>query len=293
MKLSNILITTLASLVASSPARETRLSHPIGGTGPYPATWTTIPSLQNHTVYLPVSPLNEPLPLLVWGNGACSSNGTKFANFLIEIASHGFIAIASGTPNSNGSTTSQLMRDAITWAFEQTDSTPTSNVLAVPSINTASIAVAGQSCGGLEAYQLRDDERVRFLGIFNSGFISPDTQDVPTDGTMPLEDPDSITEVHKPVFYFLGGPTDIAFENGNRDYEALSGVPKWIGNYPVGHTGTYQEENGGAFGVAAVKWLQYVLRGDEEAGLFFTGGGAEAVGWNGTDSEGLDRIGEY
>jgi hypothetical protein len=64
-------------------------------------------------------------------------------------------------------------------------------------------------------------------------------------------------------------------------------VPKWIGNYPVGHTGTYDEVNGGAFGVAAVNWLTWIFKGNATAAAFFTAGGAEKAGWNETESYGL------
>jgi hypothetical protein len=39
-------------------------------------------------------------------------------NFLLEVASHGIIAIVSGTINGRGSATSALMDSAIDWALE-------------------------------------------------------------------------------------------------------------------------------------------------------------------------------
>ncbi|KAL4790975.1 hypothetical protein BDV19DRAFT_401673 [Aspergillus venezuelensis] len=257
-----------------------------GGSGPYPASYTTTPSLTNHTLYIPTSPPSSPLPLLIWGNGGCSANGTRFANFLMNIASYGYVVIANGPPNGVGDTTAQMMSDAIDWAELN------SLGLAVE-VDLGAIAVAGQSCGGLETYQMRDDERVRFLGIFNSGFIADGSVgDLPDDGPV-LEPPETISQVHKPVFYFLGGTTDVAYPNGKRDYNALEGMPKWIGNYPVGHSGTYQEIDGGAFGVAAVHWLEWVFRESEVSAAFFTQGGAERAGWNETASEGLEKLGEY
>jgi len=42
--------------------------------------------------------------------------------------------------------------------------------------------------------------------------------------------------------------TDIA--KGERDYANMpAGVPKWKGNLPVGHGGTYTEPNDGKFGI--------------------------------------------
>jgi hypothetical protein len=144
--------------------------------------------------------------VLIWGNGACSANGTLFGNFLTNIASYGFLAIASGAPDGHGTTDVQLMRDALDWIETNTNQTGEHSA-----IDRSRIAVAGQSCGGLEAYQMRDDERVRYLGIFNSGFL-----DLGFFGDLlglPNEDPDTIKDVKKPVFYFLGGKKDIAYKN--------------------------------------------------------------------------------
>jgi hypothetical protein len=48
-----------------------------GGSGLFKSTMTTEPSLANHTLYVPASPPpeSEKLPLLVWANGACLSQG--------------------------------------------------------------------------------------------------------------------------------------------------------------------------------------------------------------------------
>lgn len=51
---------------------------------------------------------------------------------------------------------------------------------------------------GLEAYGQVNEEAVKSIGIFNSGFYSSDG---------------SIDGITKPTFYFLGGPEDIAYEN--------------------------------------------------------------------------------
>jgi hypothetical protein len=87
------------------------------GSGPFTSAWYSVPTYPNHTIYAPikVDPLKK-LPLLVWANGqqslgffcsgcvrltstgGCRADGSRFANFLAEIASHGFIIFANG-PN--------------------------------------------------------------------------------------------------------------------------------------------------------------------------------------------------
>lgn len=74
-----------------------------------------------------------------------------------------------------------------------------------------------------------------------------------------------------------------------RDYAALTGVPKWIGNVEVGHGGTFMEPNGGAYGKAAVAWLQWTLQGSAEGAEYFESG-LEADGWTGVESEGLEGL---
>lgn len=163
------------------------------GSGPYPAEHTTISDLPDHTIYRPSSV--EPglsLPVVVWGNGACSANGTYFANLLHEVASHGFFVIANGLPDGSGRTTSDLQKAALDWVTSS----------AAPDfVDSSKISTSGQSCGGLESYDFSGDERVSVLGIFNSGFLRASEADSTVPG------------IQKPIFYFVGGEEDIAYKN--------------------------------------------------------------------------------
>ena len=77
---------------------------------------------------------------------------------------------------------------------------------------------------------------------------------------------------------------------GERDYAALpAGVPKWKGNLPVGHGGTYTQVNGGKFGIAASYWVSWLLRGNTTASSYFTGSGAKNDGWT-VEMANLDKI---
>lgn len=140
---------------------------------------------------------NVSLPLLVWGNGACGNDGTAFEGFLTNIASYGFLVVSNGPPGGQGSSNAAMLGAAVSWV---SDSIGTNEKYA--SVDISKVAAAGQSCGGIEAYSMRSDDRVSLLGIFNSGFL-PDS----------AEGPDTIGEVHKPTFYFLGGSSDIAYQN--------------------------------------------------------------------------------
>ena len=71
-----------------------------GGSGPFKAVMKTEPTLAAHTIFVPqdLAPFSDknPLPVLVWGNGACANSPFEHVNFLNEIASHGYIVVATG-----------------------------------------------------------------------------------------------------------------------------------------------------------------------------------------------------
>src|ERR1022692_488486 len=72
------------------------------GTGQYSAMLEQDPGLPTHTIYRPqdFSAVKEKLPIIAWGNGGCANNGLSHRNFLMEIASHGYLAIAIGPPQA-------------------------------------------------------------------------------------------------------------------------------------------------------------------------------------------------
>ena len=135
------------------------------------------------------------------------------------------------------------------------------------------------SCGGLQTLDNATDPRLKTIMICNSGlFINPGTA-VPN---MPMPAKERLQEITVPVIYILGGPEDIAYENGMDDFHRLVKVPAFAANYPVGHGGTYRQDHGGEFTVPALAWLQWQLKGDKEAAKLFQGadcGLANREGW--------------
>ena len=71
--------------------------------------------------------------------------------------------------------------------------------------------------------------------------------------------------LHAPIAFILGGPDDIAYPNGTRDYRNTSRVPAVLASTNVGHGGTYGQDNGGVFGKVGVAWLGWQLKGDTGA----------------------------
>ena len=257
-----------------------------GGTGPYKVLMLEDPSLEAHTIFAPqdLAPFGKknPLPVLVWGNGACTNSPWEHYKFLNEIASHGFLVIATGyipmeeKPYRGPMSTSAQQIESIDWAIAQNAD---KNSPYYGRIDVEHIAAAGMSCGGLQTLDNATDPRLKTIMICNSGlFINPGTA-VPN---MPMPAKDRLQEITVPVIYILGGPEDIAYENGMDDFHRLVKVPAFAANYPVGHGGTYRQDHGGEFTVPALAWLQWQLKGDKEAAKLFQGadcGLANREGW--------------
>lgn len=252
------------------------------GTGPYPAIYESDPGLPTHTVYRPesIATVKGKLPLIVWGNGACANNGLAHKNYLQEIASHGFLAIAIGPPNSNPApsapavqnrpgpaTKSSQLIDALNWALAENTRKGSRYY---KRLDTAQIAAMGMSCGGIQAYAISTDPRLKMIGIWNSGILK---DPLPTNGPrMELVRKDQLEKLHTPIFYVMGDKTDIAFENGLDDFQRLTKVPS-IHMYRdgVGHGGTYGQPNGGEFGKVGVALLKWQLKKDKASANLFLG----------------------
>jgi hypothetical protein len=258
-----------------------------GGTGPYEALMASDSTLATHTIFRPkdLSAFGKKskLPIIAWGNGACANSPWEHVNFLSEIASHGFLVVAigpmpaAGQRASGGSPTkSSLMTDAINWAVAQ-NSDKTGPYY--HKLDTAKIAVAGMSCGGLQTLEVAPDSRVTTAMICDSGiFITPGAGM----GGMPKLTKDQLTKLHTPVIYILGGQRDIAYTNGMDDFHRIGNLPAFAANLNVGHGGTYSQPHGGEFAVVATAWFQWQLKGDREAARMFEGnpcGVAKMKGW--------------
>lgn len=257
-------------------------------TGPYPVVVEQDQTLATHTIYRPARLTMAKHPVVVWGEGACAKDGLMFPEFLSEIASHGFVVIADGPPvgrasggpgvppggapraggaappaggppapgRRGGAAGITITPDgtalvaALDWLTRESRDRSSRFF---QKVDVQRVAAMGMSCGGLMSYGASADPRVATVGIWNSGLLQPDAK--------------IFTGLHSSAIIVTGGETDIAYANGKRDYETLPAkVPVFYGVYPsVGHGGTYSEDNGGAFGVAAVAWLKWQLLNDASA----------------------------
>ena len=248
-----------------------------GGTGEYKAIMKEVPGLKEHTVFCPQDlskfDAKNPLPVLVWGNGACANSPFEHMNFLNEIASHGYLVLATGIipmedewykgPMSR----SEQQIESIDWAIAQNDD-PESPFY--QKIDVKNICVSGMSCGGLQTLFNCADKRIKTLMICNSGLFNQQNA-AQAVGGMPMPSKEKLKEIHTPIIYILGGKEDIAYENGMDDFHRISHVPACAVNYPVGHGGTYREPHGGEFTVVALAWLDWQLKGLKQGEKMFKG----------------------
>ena len=256
------------------------------GTGRFPAMKEEVSSLPRHVVYRPndLAALgNTKLGVVAWGNGGCSDDAASSRFHLLEIASHGYLVLASGrilsgpgappreprpaTPQGQlppPRTQVSDLTDAVDWALAENQRAGSPYF---GRIDPAQIAFSGWSCGGVQALQVAKDPRVKTLVIHNSGILNSG----PTNMTGTSAGKEVLLTLHTPVIYIEGGPTDIAYENGMDDFKRIAHVPAAVANLPVGHGGTFNEPNGGAAASVAVSWLDWQLRGDAQSAKRFVG----------------------
>lgn len=222
-------------------------------TGSHQVVVETDPSLSGRTIYRPkdLGP-GKNYPILVWGNGGCSNNATDHTDYHLEIASHGYVIVADGTPKGTGgramvdvTTMGAPQIAALTWAIQQ-NAKPCSRFY--QSLDTLHSGGFGWSCGGLMTYGLTLGGRVTTSIIMNSGLLSPDQS--------------TLDKVRTPIAYVCGGSGDMAYANGQRDYTNIKTVPTVFANVGVGHGGTYYADNGGEYAKFARAWFDWWLKGD-------------------------------
>lgn len=273
---------------------------PLGG-GRFKAMMATDATLPAHVLYYPANlKAAGKLPVVAWGNGACINAGNRFRSFLTEIASHGYLVSANGVmanpdlevgpqenprvrkpgdlappppppnpggggnPRAPGSTSAAQLTETLDWAAKANadPKSPFYNRL-----DLDKIAVMGQSCGGVQTLNVAGDPRIRTLMIWNSGV-----------GMIPNNPPDPqkvLDSIHTPIAFIHGEQAqDIAYPASVANAAALTRVPVFEGwQDGMTHIGTYGAPNGGFFGVLAVAWLDWQLKGDARAAGMFKGKG--------------------
>lgn len=264
-------------LVAQGIQKTTHKIVEEGGMGPFKAIVLSEATLPEHTIYRPqdLSKAGK-LPVVLFGNGGCSNSSAGYQNYLNEIASRGYLVIANGpflSPGStlsvedqNKKTTSQQLIDALDWLTAQ--SKDKSSVY-YQKIDLKKVAAAGHSCGGLQALEVSGNPRIKTTLVLNSGVLNgPPPSNITG---LPRIGKDQLKSLHAPALYIIGDSTDIAYPNARDDFSKLQHIPVVLANLNVGHGGTYNLPQGGAFTPLTLDWLDWQLKGKKENSKKFLG----------------------
>lgn len=231
------------------------------GSGPHKVVVETnsASGINEGTIYRPQDlGYGKKYPIYVWGNGACSKDGTGNYQALAEIASHGYFVISDGRPSGSGSRSMDInaMRAPalayINWiiAENRRPCSPYYN-----SIDTTKIAGNGFSCGGFLGMGIASDPRTTTWGISSSGSFG--------------DNPSLWNSVHTPVLILEGHKDETgAYNNGLRDYNGIApkGYPiMFFSNRNMGHGGDLWSANGGDFTRINLAWLNWWMKGDTGA----------------------------
>lgn len=262
--------------------KHMEVSPDLPGTGAYPAIKRVDKWFPDHVLYRPADLGRlggKKLPVLLWGNGGCANDGASGRHHLLEVASHGYLAIAPGPIMSGPDAPPEAQRPrpgtpggATTWQQVNAGLDLADKANADPKspyyqrLDLKNVAVGGHSCGGLQALNVAlKNPRIKTLMMHNSGLFNSATP-------MPIQDgvtKASLANLRVPTIYILGGPTDIAYPNGMDDYKYITNAPVMVANIETGHQASFADTNGGIVAQVSVDWLDWMLKGDKRAGERF------------------------
>jgi hypothetical protein len=232
---------------------------PLAVPGPYKVESGPAFGSPGHVVYRPVEltpfPAKDTLPLMVWGNGGCAINSTRYGGFLTTIASHGFVVMATAAEPGVTRATADILRKAVDWA-EAENKRAESPLKG--KINLDKIAVMGQSCGGFMSLELGADPRVDTIGVFNSGVQGNNMA--------------QLAKLHGPVLLINGHERDFLMASSKATYDAIETLPAFYGaRKGAGHTATVDHPGGGEWANVASNWLRWQFKNDKQAATMFVG----------------------
>jgi len=244
---------------------------PLAEPGPYKVTSEGASGSPGYIVFRPevldAFPKKDSLPVMVWGNGGCAIDSTRYSGFLTTIASHGFLVM--GTVPQEGAARRQAnaddLRAAIDWADKENEraGSPLKGKIA-----TDKVAVMGQSCGGFLSVALGADPRVKTTGVFNSG-VQKAAAGAPKS---PYPTSDDLPKLHGPVLLINGSDPDFMLATSRATFDMINNVPAFYGaRHNAGHTATVFHPGGGEFANVASNWLLWTFKRDKKAGTMFVG----------------------
>jgi dienelactone hydrolase len=212
-------------------------------------------------------PKRDTLPVVLWGNGGCAIDSTRYSGFLSTIASHGFLVIS--TVPKEGDSRRQANADDMKTMIEWVDKeNARADSPLKGKIATNRIAAMGQSCGGFMSIRIGADPRVGTIGVFNSGAQNSNPNLPP--GLVPTMD--TLTKLHGPVLLINGAERDFMTPTSKATFDAIDKLPVFYGaRHGAGHTATVFHPGGGEYANVASNWVRWQFKGDKQAAKMFVG----------------------
>ncbi len=251
-----------------------------GGTGAYKAIVTDEETLPGFTVYRPQDmtaavKAQGKLPILLFANGGCMNASVAYENMLNEIASQGYFVVAIGEiqqrqfDRNEVGTPSEMLDEALNWVLLQAK---TKGMKYYGQLDVKNIAAAGHSCGGAQVLYNCGNKNIKTCLILNAGMGSM---------TMAGASPASLLNLHQPILYVTGGPSDVAYNNARIDFQSISKVPVFLADHPAsGHGGTYGHPHGGPYAQLVLRWLDWQLKSKKaNASIFMKPDLTDFPGW--------------
>jgi len=246
---------------------------PLAEPGPYKVTSEKAFGSPGYLVFRPTAleafPKKDSLPVMVWGNGGCAIDSTRYSGFLTTIASHGFLVLGTLPQEGQRQATADSLRAAIDWAGKENEraDSPLKGKIALDKV-----AVMGQSCGGFLSIALGADPRVKTIGVFNSGVQPAPAADAKAKAGAAFPTAADLPKLHGPVLLINGHEPDFMMAQSAATFDLINHVPAFYGaRHNAGHTATVFHPGGGEFANVASNWLMWTFKGDKKAGAMFVG----------------------
>jgi hypothetical protein len=231
-----------------------------GGMGPYATvTENNVGPNDSYTLFRPMDLSESGLlhPVVTWGNGTGTMPST-YSRLLTQLASHGFIVIASNSTNVAQGTPPPML-DGVTWVFAQNEDSASPMY---QKVDTMQVGATGHSQGAFATSSAGADERIKAIAPIQGA----------RGGTL-----------HGPALLLCGGMDTVVPCSGSQSAFDRITVPVMYANLVAAtHTNWISSGFGGGmpspYFRAVVAWMRVHLMGDTALRPIFYGADCELCG---------------
>jgi dienelactone hydrolase len=193
-------------------------------------------------------------PVVTWGNGT-GANPSLYKVLLNQLASHGFVVIASDSPNVAQGSPAPMVA-GVTWVLQQNDD-PTSELY--QKIDTAHIGATGHSQGAFATTTAGSDSHITTIA--------------------PLCGASTQRNLHGPAWLFCGGmDTTVPCSTVQSAFNGITNQPVMLAEYlAADHASwiTFRGTTPSPVEAAVTAWMRVQLMGDTSLRSWFYGSGCK------------------